>query len=338
MTARAHPITPRPARPPGDVVAATGLLPEQVAPVRLPLGTLAIGFGLAGLAEVWTMARPALALPRVVPEAFWALTAAAWIWLLVAHGVRGRRSGSALAEQLRHPAQGPLASLAPVTGMLIAADLTGWSATAGRILFFAALGTSAWLGAWLIASWLEGRRDLESMHAGYLLPTVAPGLIGADVARVLGYPGLAWALFGVGIVFAVVMTGLLFQRLIFQAPLPDALLPTTMITLAPPAVAGLAWFALNGQTVDAVAQSIAGLGVLMALVQAAMLSRYRKLTFSLGFWSFTFPVAAAVALTVEWLEILEPTGWRAVTGVLVVLFTAFVAAVAIGSLRLAGRR
>jgi hypothetical protein len=38
-------------------------------PERLPLNTFAIGFGLAGLAEVWTYARPALELPRGVPQA-----------------------------------------------------------------------------------------------------------------------------------------------------------------------------------------------------------------------------------------------------------------------------
>src|ERR1044072_4172161 len=106
--------------------------------VRLPLSTFAIGFGLAGLAEVWTKAAPVLGLPRAVPQAFWVITAVALCWLVVAHVVRGAHSGQPLARQLHDPAQGPLVALAPVTAMLLAADLFGFAPAAGRVLFLLA--------------------------------------------------------------------------------------------------------------------------------------------------------------------------------------------------------
>jgi tellurite resistance protein len=307
------------------------------APARLPLNTFAIGFGLAGLAEVWSKASPALALPRAVPQAFWAVAAIAWVWLLVAHSVRGARSEQGLISHLRHPAQGPIAALAPVIAMLLAADLFTWSPAAGRTLYLLALAASAVFAAWLLSSWFEGGLDLEAVHAGYLLPTVAPGLIGAEVAQTMGYGALASGLFAVGAFFTVVMTPILVLRLTFHSPLGDASQPTTAILLAPPAVGGLAWFSLNGHTADPVAQAIAGVGVLLLLVQVAMLPRYRRLRFSLGFWAFTFPLAAAVALAEEWLELLKPAGWQAVTGALTALFTVFVAVIAVLSLRLIPR-
>jgi len=302
-------------------------------PARLPLNTLAIGFGLAGLAEAWTEASSALALPRIVPQTFWAVAAIAWMSLLTAHLIRGARSGERLTSQLRHPAQGPIAALAPVTAMLLAADLFTWSPGGGRVVFLLALAAAAILAAWLFASWFEGRLELESMHPGYLLPTVAPGLVGADVAHAVGYHGLAWALFGVGTFFAVILTAIVLLRLTFRAALPDALVPTTAILLAPPAVAGIAWFSLNGHVADPVAQAIAGLGVLLVLVQAAMVPRYRRLRFTVGFWSFTFPLAAAVALAEEWLEVARPAGWVPVTGALLAFVTIFIGAVAARSLR-----
>ena len=307
--------------------------PDTAVPARLPLSTLAIGFGLAGLAEAWTEASSALALPRVVPQAFWAIAAIAWMSLLTAHLVRGARSGERLTAQLRHPAQGPIAALAPVTAMLLAADLFTWSPGSGRALFLLALAAAALLAAWLFASWFEGRLELESMHPGYLLPTVAPGLVGADVAHAVGYDGLAWALFGIGTFFAVVLTAIVLLRLTFRSALPDVLVPTTAILLAPPAVAGIAWFSLHGHSADAVAQAIAGLGVLLVLVQAAMLPRYRRLRFTLGFWSFTFPLAAAVALAEEWLEVVRPAGWVPITGALLAFVTVFIGAIAARSLR-----
>lgn len=309
-----------------------GLPPAATAPARYPFTTFAISFGLAGLAGVWTRAAPAVGLPRAVPQTFWAVAAIAWVWLVVAHCVRGVRSEQDLISHLRHPVQGPIASLAPVVAMLLAADLFTWSPVAGRVLFLLALAVSVVFAAWILASWFEGRLELEVVHAGYLLPTVAPALIGADVAHNMGYSGLAWGLFAVGGFFSVVMTSILVLRLAFHNPLPDALQPTTAILLAPPAVGGLAWFSMNGYTVDPVAQAIAGVGVLVLLVQVAMVPRYRLLRFSLGFWSFTFPVAATVSLTEKWLEILEPAGWRILIGVLVGAFTVFI--VVVGSLSL----
>jgi tellurite resistance protein len=102
------------------------------------------------------------------------------------------------------------------------------------------------------------------------------------------------------------------------------LLPTTMILLAPPAVGGLACFTLNGHAVDPVADSIAGLGVVLLLMQVGLLPRYRKLKFSMGFWSFTFPLAAAVSLTEQWLYLTRPDGWCVMTGVLLAAITVFI--------------
>ena len=322
----------------GTLTPTAPVGPADTRPKRFPLGTFAIGFGLAGLAEVWTMATTALGLPRAVPQAFWAVAAVAWVWLVVAHLVRGARSRQPLISQLHDPAQGSLAALAPATAMLLAGDLAGWSPVAGRALFLFVLVVAAVFAAWRLASWFEGQLSFESMHPGYLLPTVAPGLIGAEVAHVIGYHGLAWGLFGVGVFFTVVMTAIIVLRLAFHAPLADPLLPTTAILLAPPAVAGIAWFALNDHTVDPAAQAMAGVGVLLFLVQVAMVPRYRRLRFSLGFWSFTFPLAAAVAWGEEWLELTGVPGWRVITGVVAALFTVFVAAIAVQSVRLVTRR
>ncbi|MEV0069243.1 MULTISPECIES: hypothetical protein [unclassified Amycolatopsis] len=324
-----------PATPSAD---PAGSQPVRTAPARYPFTTFAISFGLVGLAGVWTRAAPALGLPRAVPQAFWAVAAISWVWLMIAHVVRGAKSEQQLIDHLRHPAQGPIASLAPVVEMLLASDLFTWSPVAGRVLYLFALVTSAVFAAWILASWFEGRLGLEAVHAGYLLPTVAPGLIGADVAHVLGYHGLAWGLFAVGVFFSVVMTPIIVQRLSFHSPLPEALRPTTAILLAPPPVAGLAWFTMHGFEVDPIGQAIAGVGVLVLLVQVMLLPRYRKLPFSLGFWSFTFPLAASVSLTEKWLLLLAPVGWRSYTGVLAGAFTVFIAVIAGFSLRPVARK
>ena len=299
---------------------------------RIPLNTFAIGFGLVGLAEVWTAAGASLGLPLLLVQAFWAIAAIAWLWLIIAHTIRGARSADTLRSQLRHPIQGPMASLVPTTAMLLAADLHDFVPVAGLILFVVAVVAAALFAGWLIGTWLQGGLALESVHGGYLLPTVAAGLVGADAAAHVGLPLLGWALFGVGVFFWAVMTVIVMLRLMFRPSLPDPLVPTMAILVAPPVVGGIAWFALDGLHAGPVAAMLAGLGVLLLLVQVALVRKYRTLHFSLGFWSFTFSSAAVVAVAVLWVRVLHFPGWQAVTIVLLVAITAFIGAIAARSL------
>jgi tellurite resistance protein len=161
-----------------EVAAATSRTTVQ----RIPLNTLAIAFGLAGLAEVWTTASRLLGVPALVGQLIWAGVLVAWIWLIVAHLRRGAKSGESLLTQLKHPAQGPIAALAPVVGMLIGADLYGFVPAAGATLVVLSIVVAALFAGWILAFWHTGALSPEAFHGGYLLPTVAAGLIAATTA------------------------------------------------------------------------------------------------------------------------------------------------------------
>src|SRR6185312_6283047 len=138
----------------------------------------------------------------------------------------------------------------------------------------------------------------------------------------------------VGVFFWVVISTVLLARLAFFPPLPAALTPTCAILLAPPAVAGTAWFTINGERADLLSTVLLGLLVLMALQQVALLTRYRVLPFTLGFWSFTFPLAAAGGYGIEWLSIAGFAGWQVVAWLVVALVTVTVVAIGVRSLLL----
>jgi tellurite resistance protein len=59
---------------------------------------------------------------------------------------------------------------------------------------------------------------------------------------------------------------------------------------------------------------------------------YRQLSFSPGFWSFTFPTAAVALYAVQWLQIGNPGALVAFTAIVVGVATAIIAAVAARSL------
>jgi tellurite resistance protein len=299
---------------------------------RIPLNTLAISFGSAGLASLWSTMTSALALSAIIPAVLWTVAAASWIWLIVAHLARGVRSDEGLLSQLRHPAQGPIAAIVPAVGMLLGSELWLIWPAGGFVLALVSFAVAVVFAAWMLAFWHTGRLNPEAFHGAYLLPTVASPLVASAVAARLGFPLVAMAAFAVGIFFWVVLVTVLLSRLAFFPPLPDPLTPTLGILLAPPAVAGAAWFAMNGVHDDIVSVSLLGILALMFVMQLFLIPVYRRLPFTLGFWSFTFPAASAAAFLVRWVELSGFEGWQAVAYLAAGCVTALIAAIGIRSI------
>jgi tellurite resistance protein len=100
---------------------------------RAPLTSLGIPFGLAGLAGTWTMAARTGLTANAIAEALWIVAALAWIVVVANYLWRSRNRGGSILTDLRDPAQGPFASLAPTTAMLICTHYTTYLPRSGRI-------------------------------------------------------------------------------------------------------------------------------------------------------------------------------------------------------------
>lgn len=302
---------------------------------RIPLTTFAIAFGLTGLAEVWSTATLHLGAPGILAEAFWFAALVALVWLIAAHARAGARSPQRLIDQLRHPVQGPIAAIVPVIVMLLGTHLATINALAGTAVVVIAIAAGSLFAGWMLSHWLRGNATMQAVHGGFLIPTVALGFVGSYAAAAVHLTGLAVAYFAIGGFFWITMVTIVLARHLTDAALPEALMPTLTILLAPPVVAGLTWFMINGSQVDGPALAIAGLAGLIILMQLTLVPSFLSLPFTIGFWSFTFPVAAAVVYVVEWLAILAPPVWQLGAWVLVAAVTAFVATIAVRSVRLA---
>lgn len=247
---------------------------------------------------------------RVVAELLWVMAGVAWLWLVVAHVLRGRQSGKRLITQLKHPVQGPFAALVPVTAMLLGAHIHAWAPAVGVVIVVAGMIVAVVFAAWMAIFWLRERPGLHAVHGGYLLPITAVGLVGAVAAARVGWVGLAVGALSFGVVSWIVTLLLLVVRLWRRPPLPTALRPTLAILLAPPALIGIAWFSLVGTQISVVSIAILAMTIAMFCVQLALLGHYRAVPFSLGFWSFTFPLAATGSWGIEWLSSVTVPGWQ----------------------------
>jgi len=298
---------------------------------RIPPNYFAIPFGLVGLAAAWDTAAPTLHTSVVVPDAINILAAAVWLALVMLHAARGLRS--ALAD-LRDPVLAPFIPVAAIVGMFLGWALSAYSFAAGRVLVIVFLAITIGLGGWMTGQWIAGDLDQDKVHPGYFLPTVAGGLVGAFCAAEVHLQAIAEASFGIGIICWALLGSLVLNRLFFRPTLPAALLPTLVIELAPPAVAGEAYFALGGRATSTVALVLGGYAVLMALVQLRLLPVYAKLSFSPAFWAFTFSYASAAADGLDWISQKRPPGAAAYAVIIIAAITLFVGVIAVRTVNL----
>lgn len=276
---------------------------------RVPLNVFGIAFGLAGLATAWHVAAVWGFVPLGVSTGLFVLAAVAWVTCLVAYLRWALATSGRLVADLHDRTAGPFAALVVIVPILLAANgLAPYALPAARVIVDVLIVLVVTLGGWLTGLWMRGGTDIDRLHPGYFLPTVAGGLVASAGAAAVGQRRLAEVLLGLGLVCWLILGSMILARLILRPSLPDPLAPTMAIELAPAAVASLAYFSINGSRIDIVAAALAGYGLLMVLAQLPLMSRYRRLPFMLSTWSFTFSWAAVTATVVAWLGITRPAG------------------------------
>lgn len=275
---------------------------------------------------MWATARPTLDAPVAIPNTLHLVAAAIWVLILAIYATQGPRR---ILTDLHDPMAGPFVALAVITPTLLSSALAPYALDAARILVTVFLSLTVLLGGWITGQWIIMPIDQDAAHPGYFLPTTAGCLIAAYAAAQVNMHDVAEALFGTGVLFWVILGSLLFNRLLFRPALPTALVPTLAVEIAPPVVAGLAYFAISGGKIDAFAIALAGCAVFMGLVQLRLVPLYLRLHFSPATWVFAFSYAAAATDVLLWIRIKNPTGAFAYAATTVGLITAFIGAITV---------
>jgi len=273
---------------------------------RFPVGLFAVPVGLFALAGAWRRAAT-FAWPMARPTGDLLAWAALGVLaaLLLVYLAKCLRHPQAIAAEFTHPVAGSLMALIPLSFLLC-------------IVYFGTPGHTGWLLFLLVALLLQGVVAIRivsiittaALPAGAVtpalyIPPVAGGLVGGMALATLGYPGWAALLFGMGLASWALLEVRVLNRL-FEGAMPEALRPTIGVELAPPTVATLAasviWPQLPGDVL------IIGLGLAAGPVVAVM-ARWRwwnHVPFAIGFWSFSFPVAALASAVIE---VVRRGGW-----------------------------
>jgi tellurite resistance protein len=275
----------------------------------LPISLFGSVMGLTGLSLAWRGAAFGYGAPLWPAAMIGAIAVIAFVALTLGYAVKLVTARDAAWAEFRHPIAGNLFGTFLVSLLLLPIILVPVSILLAQMMW--AIGAIGMLGfAWMIVSrWMSDRQQIAHATPAWIVPVV--GMLDVPLALPsLGLPsmhGLMVLGLAIGLFFAVPLFTLIFSRLVFEPPMPDAMQPTLLILVAPFAVGFSTYVATTGQ-VDLFAQS---LYVLTLFILAVLVGRLRFLDrscpFRVSWWAVSFPLAASATAALRFAAA-EP-GW-----------------------------
>lgn len=268
----------------------------------VPVALFSIAVGSQALAGAWRVGERIWSLPGSVVTVLTLGSLAIWLTLIAAYAHKWLAHRDEALAELRHPFHSLFAALVPVSTLLAAQGVYGYSHQAAITLFVIAVVAQLGLGVFVHGRLWQGGINPELMTPAMYLPTVAQNFVTGATAALFGWSHVGAMFFGAGAISWLVIESMLLHRAAVRDALPEALRPILGIQLAPPVVGGVAYLSLTSGTPDLVAQVLLGYGLYQGLVLLRLLPWIRKQAFAPSYWAFSFGVAALPTMAMRMVE------------------------------------
>jgi tellurite resistance protein len=307
---------------------------------NFPVAFFSVIMGLAGLSIAWQKAQMAFGMRIDMAGGLRWLALALFAVIGLLYLAKLIRYRQAVAKELAHPIQLNFFPTISISMILLGATLLGTSPAAAAVLWIIGSAMHLLFTLYVTGLWIHHEHfEIQHINPAWFIPVLGNVLV--PIAGVpLGYSELSWFFFSIGIVFWLLLLTIIVYRMLFHHPLPDRLLPTLFILIAPPAAGFVAYVQLSGfapgDGPDAFARVLYYTALFLTLLLLTQVGRFVRLHFFLSWWAYSFPLAAITVATLIMLDLtglvaFAIVGWCLLSAVtLIVVFLLYRTAVAIG--------
>lgn len=263
---------------------------------HFPISFFAIVMGLAGLAIALKKASDTICIPNWAGETVAIFSGLIFIIVAIFYVFKILKFTAAVKKEFLHPVKISffptisisllLLSIAFLESIPTLSSHLWWTGTIMHLTFTIAI----------ISIWIRGSQfDIKHLSPAWFIPAVGNIIVpiaGVSHAQI----EILWFFFSIGSLFWLIILVVFFYRIIFHHPLPERLVPTLMILLAPPAIGAISLIKLNsGLTLPA--ELFYYISVFFFILLAAQFGLFNKLRFFLSWWAYSFPIAAFTIAT-----------------------------------------
>ncbi|MFO7568322.1 MAG: SLAC1 anion channel family protein [Smithellaceae bacterium] len=263
---------------------------------NFPISFFAVVMGLTGTAIAWQRAEALLGWTSGISIFLLGASTLIFFGILAVYALKAFRYPDEIRKEFKNitklsffPTISISMLLLSIAAMNLVPGLSKGLWIIGTVIHF--LFSVAVISIWIRHPSLE----INHISPAWFIPVV--GNILVPIAGVAYAPAeISWFFFSIGLVFWVALFTIFFYRLLFHNPLPERLLPTLFILIAPPAVGFIAYVKLTG-SVDSMALILYNFGLFVFILMIPQLRMLSRIKYYLSWWAYTFPLAALTIST-----------------------------------------
>ncbi|MCG8429136.1 MAG: SLAC1 anion channel family protein [Chromatiales bacterium] len=285
-----------------------------------PISFFAVVMGLAGLTIAWEKAQQTLDLSFKLDGALVPMVSLAFVAILVTYLTKLVKFKDEVVKEFRHPIKLNFFAAISISLILLSVVYLGISHDLAHALWILGAALQLVITLYVMSSWIYHEHyQVQHSNPAWFIPVVGNVLV-PIAGTGLGYFEISWFFFSIGIVFWLVLFIIIMNRVFFHNPLPEKLMPTFFILIAPPAVGFISYVKLTGD-IDAFARLLYYSGLFLTLLLATQWKRFVKIAFFLSWWAYSFPLAAITVATLVMYESNNVPGFAALSWTLLSLVT-----------------
>ena len=304
---------------------------------HFPISFFSVVMGLAGLCIAWESAQTSFGLPFRLESALTPFTALVFGTLLTLYTLKTLQHPQSVMQELNHPVKLNFFPAISISLILLSIATLKIVPSLSHVLW--AIGTSLHLlfTLYVMNIWIHHDRfEIHHINPAWFIPVVGNVLVPiAGTAH--GYFEISWFFFSIGILFWLVLFTIIIYRVMFHHPLPDKLMPTFFILIAPPAVGFISYTKLTGG-LDNFAHVLYYCGLFLTLLLLTQAPRFTRLRFFLSWWAYSFPLAAITIASLRMFQLTGQQGFAAIGWLLLSCLTIVVTFLLYRTLRAIGGR
>jgi len=304
---------------------------------NFPVAWFSTVMGLAGLTIAWSRAEHILELGFSLSTYLLGLTAFVFLLITLIYGNKVMRFPQDVLTELRHPVKHAFVPAFSIALLLLSIALLQTAPLASYWLWVFGTLVHLSITLYVMSSWIHHTKyEIVHLNPAWFIPVV--GNILVPIAGVThAHPDISWFFFSLGLFFWPLLTALVFNRLIFHGTLPERMMPTLFIFIAPPAVGFISWVTLTGN-LDNFGRVLYFVALAFTLLLVSQLRQFVRLKFFLSWWAYSFPLAAITIATLLMAKLTGETFYFRLSTLLLGVLTLVVAGLLVRTTRAIIRR
>jgi len=256
-----------------------------------PISFFSMILGMAGFAIAFQKAEEILKIPINLSRVILIFTTILFAMVAFAYLIKIIRFRSEAKEEFHSPIKLSFFPTFSISLLLLSIAFLSVNTVVSKYLWLSGSILHLVLTIKIISIWIHHDKfEIKHMNPAWFIPAVGNLLV--PVAGVTHFtPEISWFFFSIGFIFWLILLIIFFNRIIFHSPLPDKLLPTLFILIAPPAVGFISFVKLTGG-VNEFAKILYYFAFFLVLLLFTQIKLFYKIKFYLSWWAYSFPIAA----------------------------------------------